>query len=154
MNSFIENPPVRSWQLGACVHGAHRLSLPTMIISFLKEVRFALFEVRIDREICNHLFPHLLLEADHGYAFHSDEEMEALCKNPAIASLPFVQEIEKDVRLIPEGYQKCFRYILHRELAQGPMNPKRMRWYRMVARKNVDPEHRNPHPIARAIQAA
>lgn len=137
------------------MHGARRLSLPTMsLLSFLKEVRFALFEVRIDREICNHLFPHLLLEADHGYSFYSDEEMEALCKNPAIASLPFVQEIEKDVCLIPDGYQKCFRYILHRELAKGPMKPKRMHMYRMLARKSVDLELRDPDPIARAIRAA
>jgi hypothetical protein len=125
-----------------------------MIKSFLEEIRFALFEVRIDREIYNHLFPHLQLEADHGYPFHSHEEMEALCKDPAIVSLPFVQEIEKDICRMPEGCQKCFRYILHRELAKGPMKSKRMRWYRMVARKNVEPEHSDSRFAARALRAA
>lgn len=135
------------------MHGAHRLLLPTMSLSsFLKEIRSTLFEVRVDREIYAHLFPHLQLEADHGYPFHSHEEMEALCKAPAITSLPFVREIEKDIRRHPEGYGKCFRYILHRELARGPITPKRIRMYRILARKNVYPENANPHPVARAIQ--
>jgi hypothetical protein len=137
------------------VHGAHRLLLPTMsLLSFLKEIRFTLLEVCIDREINARLFPHLQLEADHGYPFHSHEEMEALCKDAAIVSLPFVQEIEKDIRRMPEGYQKSFRYILHRELARGPMSPKRMRMYRMLARKNVYPEQCDPHFVARAIKTA
>jgi hypothetical protein len=125
-----------------------------MIKSFLKEIRFALFEVCIDREIYNHLFSHLTLEADHGYPFHSNKEMEALCKEPTITSLPFVREIEKDICRMPNGYQKCFRYILHRELGKGPMKEKRMRWYRMMARKNVYPEHCDPRFVARAIPTA
>ena len=123
------------------------------LISFYKEIRFTLFEVRIDREIYNRLFPHLLAEADHGYPFNNDEEMEAICKNPTIASQPFAQEIEKYIRRHPEGYGRCFRYILHRELAKGPMKPKRMRWYRMVARKNIDHQNCDPRLVARAIQS-
>jgi hypothetical protein len=124
------------------------------LLSFLKEIRSTLFEVRVDREIYARLFPHLQLEADHSYPFHTHEEMGALCNDPAITSLPFVQEIEKDIRRMPEGYQKSFRYILHRELARGPMKPKRMQMYRMLARKNVYPEHCDPRFVARAIQAA
>lgn len=122
----------------------------SMILSFLEEIRFALFEVRIDREIYNRLFSHLQAEADYGYPFHSHAEMEALCKNPSITSLPFVREIEKDIQKMPEGYRYCFRYILHRELAKGPIEPKRMRMYRMVARKNVYPKQCDPRFIARA----
>jgi len=124
------------------------------LLSFLKEIRFTLFEVRVDREINAHLFPHLQLEADHGYPFHTHEEMEALCKNPVITSLPFVQEIEKDICRMPEGYQKSFRYILHRELARGPMRPERTHWYRMLARKNVYPQQCDPRFVARAVKTA
>jgi hypothetical protein len=121
------------------------------LLSFLKEIRSTLFEVRLDREIYNRLFPHLLSEADHGYPFHSDEDMEALCKDPAITALPFVREIENDIRRMPDGYRKCFRYILHRELSKGPMCQKRMRWYRLLAKKNIEHDNRDPRLAGRAL---
>lgn len=90
------------------------------------------------------------MEADNGYPFHSDAEMATHCEDAAITALPFVQEIERDIQRMPDGYGNCFRYILHREMRKGQMTPKHMRMYRMLARRNVQPETCDRRCVARA----
>jgi len=108
------------------------------IKSFFAKIRYKMFVFRIEWEIFGRIFSHLQHECDAGYPFHSHEEIEQLCQNSPVAPLPFVKQIERDIRRMPKGYSRAFRYILYRDLENHPqMSNMRMRMYQLLAQRRV-----------------
>jgi hypothetical protein len=100
----------------------------------------ASFETRINFEIHDQMFPHLLGEKDLGYPFNSDEQMDARTEQLDVQSL--LDTIEVQIRNMPKSYGKCFRQILHRDLHE------RLRMYEQVARRAVQPKECDPRFVA------
>lgn len=120
------------------------------IKSFFSKIRCKLFVWCLEREIFNRIFPHLEHEADYGYPFHSDEDLQKFCQDGAIAALPFVQQIECDIRRMPKAYGEAFRYILYRELKVRKEMPKaRVKMFQMLARRRIHQETCDPQFVAR-----
>jgi hypothetical protein len=116
---------------------------------FFVNIRREFFFWRIEHEICDRIFPHLEGEWDYGYPFNSDDELQKICEDSAITSLPFVQSIERDIVRMPKAYGEAFRYILYRDLTKCLAMPqKRMAMYQMVAKRNIYPETCDPRFVA------
>jgi len=108
--------------------------------SFIARMRRKFFDWRINREIHDQLFPHLEREADYGYLFATDEEMNA--QTEALDVQPLLDAIERHIRHMPKGYGECFRHVLHRELHE------QFRLYEQLARRRVQPADIDPRLVA------
>jgi hypothetical protein len=72
------------------------------------------------------------------------------CQDSAIAALPFVQEIERDITRMPKAYGEAFRFILYRELKACKEMPRdRVKMFKMLARQRVQPAACDPRFVAR-----
>ena len=121
----------------------------TEIKSFFANIRRRLFERRVECEIYGAIFPHIEQERDCGYPFDSEEELLEQCCDVEITSLPFVRDIERDIKRMPRGYGQAFRYILYRDLKTNPNMPRaRIKMYRMLARERVYPTVCDPRFVA------
>ena len=112
--------------------------------SFLARMRRKLFNWRLNREIFEKLFPHLLREANHGYAFNSDEQMNA--QTEALDVQALLDRIERQTKKLPKSYGESFRHIMHRDLCE------RLSLYADVAERRTKPEHIDPRFVATRAQ--
>lgn len=108
--------------------------------NFIARMRRKFFDWRINREIHDRIFPHLEREADHGYSFATDEEMNA--QTEALDVQPLLDAIERHIRRMPKAYGEAFRHILHRELHE------RFRRFEQLARRRVQPADIDPRLVA------
>lgn len=88
-----------------------------------------LFERRVEREIYFRMFPHLCGEADHGYSFDSDKEMDA--QTERIDPTKLLEALNRDIDTMPDSWGRCFRHIVHRDLS------KRLRLYSKLAERHA-----------------
>jgi hypothetical protein len=107
--------------------------------SFFTTIRRKLFGNRINGEIFDKIFPHLNRTADHGYPFHSDDEMvEQHIRSGLDAQMKF-DMIERTAAKMPKAYGDAFRYIAYRDLNE------RMEMYLEIAKERIQPKAGTPH---------
>ena len=108
--------------------------------SFLARMRQKFFDWRLNHEIFDRIMPHLQKERDHGYAFGSEDEMDAQTETMGAQAL--LDRIEQQARSMPKGYRKAFRYVLHRDLTA------RLRSFEQAGQRRVK-RTCNPRFVAR-----
>lgn len=113
---------------------------PNSVGSFFARMRQKWFARRLNREIYEHLFAHLNGEEDCGYPFRDDDQMES--QTEALDAVALLQKIEGRIQRMPDGYGKCFRYLLHRELNAV------LRKYDQEAKRHVQPANIDPRFVA------
>lgn len=94
-------------------------------------MRRKLFERCVEGEIYSQIFPHLNHEADHGYPFNSDEELEKLGLDEVHDAKAQLELIERLTAKMPAAYGKAFRHI-----ACSDINA-RMKKYADLAKRRV-----------------
>jgi hypothetical protein len=109
---------------------------------FVAGIRRTLFELRVSREIYHRIFPHLNQEADHGYAFSSDDEIASSCSKSWLAAESTLRLIEQTAGRMPKAEGDAFRYIAYRDLNE------RMSMYLEFASQRVQPATCDPRFIA------
>jgi hypothetical protein len=87
-----------------------------IIRKFVKNIRQRLFAARIRREIYGKIFPHLTQEANHGYAFSSDEEITKMNMEAFLTTESTLRLIERAANKMPKSEGDAFKHIMHREL--------------------------------------
>ena len=107
---------------------------------YFAQQRQKALKTRVNHEIHERLFPHLLGEKDFGYSFSSDEEMNALTEKLDVQ--PLLDTVERHICNMPKSYGESFRHIMHRDLHE------RFRMYEQVARKAVQPKECDPRFVA------
>lgn len=108
--------------------------------SFFAGLRRKFFRRQLNREIFTKLFPHLGQEADQGYPFLTDEEMNAQTEQLEVRLL--LERTEQQIRKLPRAYGECFRHIMHRDLHQ------RLSLYAQMAQRETQPETIDPRFVA------
>ncbi len=101
---------------------------------FIANMHRKLFERCVEGEIYSQIFPHLNHEADHGYPFNSDEELETLGLTQARDAKTQLEVIERLTAKMPAAYGKAFRHIAYSDLNA------RMKKYADLAKRRVYPE--------------
>lgn len=99
--------------------------------SFFARMRRRFFNWRLNREIFYRVIPHAKRESDEGYPFDDVSDMVAQTESLDIQRL--FAETERQVARLPDGYSKCFRYVMHRDISE------RLKMYTEVARRRAHP---------------
>ena len=111
---------------------------------FFAKIRQFVFTLRTEREIYHKIFPQLRQEADHGYPFHSDDQLvESHIRGACDAQLN-LDIIERTAAQMPAAYGKAFRYIAYRDLNA------RLEQYAKLAERRVFPKECDPRFVATA----
>jgi hypothetical protein len=109
---------------------------------FFSNIRRKLLNWRVNREIFDQIFPHLNKEANHGYPFNSDDEMEKLHVRGNLHARINLRLIERTAAKLPKAYGEAFRYIAYRDLTE------RMEMYLEIAEEQIQPETCDPDLVA------
>lgn len=109
---------------------------------FFAKIRQQFFNWRVNREIFHRMFPHLNQEPDHGYPFHSDEELEKLALYGELDAKLHLELIERLAERMPKAYGVAFRYVAYRDLSE------RMKAYLEIAGERVQPKICDPRFVA------
>jgi len=102
-----------------------------MLGTFFSELRQKLFDWRLNYEIFDRIFPHLLRERNWGYEFKTEEEV-CSCTLALDAQLALAK-IEEQATRMPDAYRKAFRYVMHRNLQAE------LKKYELAARRRTRP---------------
>jgi hypothetical protein len=98
--------------------------------SLFARIRQWMFEASLNWEIFHGIFSHVCGEKNCGYAFGTDEEMDAATARLNAQAL--LTTIEQHASNMPESYGKAFRHILHRDLNR------RLKMYEKATRCRVN----------------
>lgn len=114
------------------------------IIQFIAKVRQFIFTLRIEREIYGKIAPQVLGEAEHGYPFHTDDELVEAHIRAGLDAQLNLDIIEMTAAQMPAAYGKAFRYLAYRDLNA------RMEMYKKLAEERVFPKTCDPRFVATA----
>ncbi len=111
-------------------------------MKFFADIRRKLFSWRVSREIYGKIFPHLNQDADHGYPFHSKDEMEKMFVRHNLHARLNLQLIERTAAKLPKAEADAFCFIAYRDLNE------RMEMYIALAEERIRPEECDPRLVA------
>jgi hypothetical protein len=109
---------------------------------FFVKISQMFFRWRANREIFHRIFPQLNQNAEHGYPFHSDEELEKLALYAELDAKLQLELIERRAERMPKAYGDAFRFIAYRDLNA------QMKRYLEIAEERVQPKTYNPRFVA------
>ena len=108
---------------------------------FFANIRRKFFNWRINREIFHRISPHLRNEGNHGYPFHSKDEMAEQHIHSGLNAHIKFDMIELTAAKMPRFQGDAFRYIAYRDLND------RMEMYLALAKESVQPDECDPRSV-------